>query len=84
MPPERLIQLSSIVSRESGAAPNVIEHYNRLRSTTISGTPSGVPMGTAMDNVAQLLSTNLPAGFQYEWAGEPRDLAKPVRKSGSF
>lgn len=69
-----LIQLSSIVSRETGAAPNVIEHYNRLRSATISGTPAGVPMGTAMDNVAQLLSTNMPSKFQYEWAGEARDL----------
>ncbi|MFN7139774.1 MAG: efflux RND transporter permease subunit, partial [Limisphaerales bacterium] len=75
-----LIQLSSIVSRETGAAPNVIEHYNRLRSATISGTPAGVPMGTAMENVAQLLSTNMPAQFQYEWAGESRDLQDAGRE----
>jgi multidrug efflux pump len=70
----QLIQLSSIVSRQSAAAPNVIEHYNRLRSATISGTLVGIPMGTAMDRVEQMLSTNLPPGLQYDWAGESRDL----------
>ena len=69
-----LIQLSSLVTKQSAAAPNAIEHYNRLRSATISGTPAGIPMGTAMERVEQLLSTNLPTGFRYEWAGESRDL----------
>lgn len=69
-----LIQLSSIVSRQSGAAPNAVEHYNRLRSCTISASPVGVPLGTAMDQVASILSTNLPAGFLYQWSGESRDL----------
>ncbi len=69
-----LIQLSALITRESSAAPNAIEHYNRLRSATISATPVGVPMGTAMDRVEQLLSTNLPPGFLYDWQGESRDL----------
>jgi len=71
---DQLIQLSSVISHDSGAAPNVIEHYGRLRSSTISGTPAGIPMGTAMERVSQILSTNLPAGYSYTWSGESRDL----------
>ena len=69
-----LIQLNSLVSRQSAAAPNAIEHYNRLRSSTISATPIGVPMGTAMERVEALLQSNLPPGFLFDWAGESRDL----------
>jgi multidrug efflux pump len=73
-----LIQLSAIVSYESGAAPNSIEHYNRLRSTTISASlatvPAKVPMGTAIDRVEALLKEDLPPGFLHDWTGEARDL----------
>jgi multidrug efflux pump subunit AcrB len=76
-----LIQLSSIITRESGAAPNAIEHFNRLRSATLSGTPIGMPMGTAMDRVEELLKTDLPAGFLYDWSGESRDLRDAGRET---
>lgn len=75
-----LIQLSTILSRESGAAPNTIEHYNRQRSTSISGTPVGIPIGTAVARTEQILSTNLPPGMSYTWAGEARDLADAGRE----
>lgn len=69
-----LIQVNSLVNRASGAAPNTIEHYNRIRSTTISASVIGVPLGTAMDRVESLLADDLPAGFLYTFAGESRDL----------
>lgn len=73
-----LIQLSSIVTKQTGAAPNTIEHYNRLRSATISAslaTGAGrVSMGTAIDRVEALMKDDLPPGFLYEWTGEARDL----------
>jgi multidrug efflux pump len=69
-----LIQLSSVVSYQVGAAPNRIEHYNRMRSATISGTPVGVPLGTVLVRVEDLLRTDLPGGFLYTWSGESRDL----------
>ena len=75
-----LIQLSSVVSHQSGAAPNAIEHYQRLRSATISATPVGVPMGTAMDRVEDLLRTDLPPGFSYAWSGESKDLLDAGRE----
>jgi multidrug efflux pump len=70
----RLIQLSGIVNRSEGAAPNAIEHYNRLRSATISASLNGVPLGTAVNRVEAILKAELPAGFSYEWAGESRDF----------
>lgn len=76
----KLIQMSTLVSREAGASPNAIEHYNRQRSATISGSPVGIPMGTALARAEQILSTNLPSGFRYEWAGEARDLRDAGRE----
>ncbi len=70
----RLIQLSSIVQRKVVVAANKIERYNRIRSATISGTPVGVTMGTAVDRVRALLDEQLPDGFMYDWSGESRDL----------
>jgi len=70
----RLIQLSAIVNRSEGAAPNAIEHYNRLRSATISASLNGVPLGTAVNRVEEILKAELPPGFSYEWAGESRDF----------
>jgi hydrophobe/amphiphile efflux-1 (HAE1) family protein len=70
----QLVQLSSIVARREGAAPNAIEHYNRLRSTTISASLSGVPLGTAIQRVETLLKDDLPAGFRSAWAGESKEF----------
>lgn len=69
-----LIQLSSLASHTVGAAPNVIEHYNRLRSATITATPVGMPLGNVMDVVDPLIRSGLPDGFTSDWAGESRDL----------
>jgi hydrophobe/amphiphile efflux-1 (HAE1) family protein len=70
----KLIQLSAIVNRSEGAAPNAIEHYNRLRSATISASLNGIPLGTAINRVDEMLKAELPPGFTYEWAGESRDF----------
>jgi multidrug efflux pump len=70
-----LIQLSSLVNRETGAAANAINHYGRLRSATISASPiPGAPLGTVVALAEQMLSRDLPAGTSYAWTGEARDL----------
>ena len=78
----RLIQLSSIVQRQVGVAPNKIERYNRIRSATISGTPMGVTMGTAVSRVKEMLEAHMPAGFLYDWSGESRDLQDAGQEIG--
>lgn len=69
-----LVQLSSIITRREGAAPNTIEHYNRLRSTTISASLVGIPLGTAIQRAEELLKDDLPPGFQHAWAGESKEF----------
>jgi multidrug efflux pump subunit AcrB len=69
-----LIQLSSVVNTRAGAAPNTIDHHGRLRCATITATPAGVTLGTAIRRVEAMLATELPPGFHYAWSGESRDL----------
>src|SRR6185436_18779852 len=41
---------------------------------TISASLNGVPLGTAINRVENLLKADLPAGFSFEWAAESRDF----------
>ena len=77
----QLVQLSSIITRREGATANTIEHYNRLRSTTISASLVGIPLGTAIQRVDALLKEDLPPGFLYDWAGESKEFTD---SSGEF
>jgi multidrug efflux pump len=70
----RLVQLSNVVKTSTGAGPNKIERFQRLRSTTIEGTPAGVTLGTAMARTEAVLGTMLPEGYSFDWRGEIRDL----------
>lgn len=70
----KLVQLSNVVITREGAGPNKIERFNRQRSSTIQGTPTGIPLGTAMDRVEAMLKESLPAGITYSWKGESLNL----------
>ncbi|MCB1041877.1 MAG: efflux RND transporter permease subunit [Acidobacteria bacterium] len=69
-----LVQLSNLVQVNEGAAANAIYRYQRIRSATIEGTPKGIPLGTAVEKTEALLQGALPAGFDYDWAGEADNL----------
>ncbi|HXG49152.1 MAG TPA: efflux RND transporter permease subunit [Methylomirabilota bacterium] len=69
-----LIQLSTVVKREAGAAPNAINHYARLRSASITASPGAVPIGTVVRETETLLAQELPAGFLYAWGGDAKNL----------
>ncbi len=69
-----LIQLSSLVSRSQGSAPNSISHYGRLRSASITASPGGTTIGSVVKQVEPLLG-DLPAGTLFAWEGEAKNLA---------
>lgn len=69
-----LTQLSNVVNLVPSGGANAINHYNRYRSATIEGTPVNMPLGTVLQRVEEILPEVLPAGFQYEWAGQAEDL----------
>jgi multidrug efflux pump len=70
-----LIQLSSIVTHTQGAAPNAINHYGRLRSSSITASPGIVPIGTVVKEVEAMLARELPAGCLYAWGGDAKSLS---------
>jgi hydrophobe/amphiphile efflux-1 (HAE1) family protein/NodT family efflux transporter outer membrane factor (OMF) lipoprotein len=70
----KLVQLSNVVNYDAGAGPSAINHYNRYRSATLEGTPVGVPLGTIIPRVKEILKEGMPEGISYDWAGETRDL----------
>lgn len=69
-----LVQLANLINYEGGAGPNKIERFGRLRSTTIEGTPAGIPLGNAMNRATEILEETLPPGFSFDWKGEARNL----------
>src|SRR5438034_4811184 len=71
---DQLIQLSSLVTHEQGAAPNSINHYGRLRSASITASPGTVPIGTVVKEVEGMLAKDLPVGFLYAWGGDAKSL----------
>jgi multidrug efflux pump len=71
-----LIQLSSLVTRTQGAAPNAINHYGRLRSSSITASTGTVPIGSVVGEVEKMLATELPPGFLYAWGGDAKSLAE--------
>lgn len=79
-----LVQLANVVRVEEGAGPNAIERFQRQRSTTIEGTPVGMPLGTAMDKAEAIIREALPSGFIYDWKGEGRNLRESSRDIYGF
>ena len=69
-----LVQLSNVVRMTEGAGPNVIERFQRRRSTTIEGSPVAGNLGSVMERVEKILNESLPPDFSYEWKGEARSL----------
>ncbi|MGK2740298.1 efflux RND transporter permease subunit [Tepidicaulis sp. LMO-SS28] len=68
-----LIALDNIVEVEEGAGPSEIHHTNRMRSAGISAsTPPGVPLGDALAKLEGHLEDNMPAGTNYELAGQAK------------
>lgn len=77
-----LIQLSNVVTYETGGGPSSINHFNRFRSATIEATPVDIPLGTAVNRVKSILKEDLPSGFRYEWNGEAADLVEASNQIG--
>lgn len=68
------VQLSNLVTLETGAGPNAIARFARQRAATIEATPMGMTLGNAMDRAEEILATELQPGFGWHWRGEARDL----------
>jgi multidrug efflux pump len=66
-----LVQLANVVRVEETLAPKELNHYNRVRSATISANLApGVSLGQALDDLDHIAEANLPPGVKREFAGQ--------------
>ncbi|MEO8398428.1 MAG: efflux RND transporter permease subunit [Ignavibacteriaceae bacterium] len=66
-----LVQLANVVKVEKTVAPKELNHYNRIRSATISANLiPGVTIGQALDDLDRITAEKLPAGIKREYAGQ--------------
>ncbi len=69
-----MVPLDSVVRLRETTAPQVISHFNLFRSAEITGNPApGRSSGQTLDAMEQLARANLPAGYDFAWAGQSRE-----------
>jgi multidrug efflux pump len=71
----QLVQLSNLVQIKETVAPKELNHFNRLRSATISANLApGVALGDALTFMDQAAKDVLPAGTQTALDGQSREF----------
>jgi multidrug efflux pump len=71
----QLIQLSAVARVNETVGPQSLNHFNRVRSFTLSaGLAPGFTLGAALDSLNRVAREILPAGSTIELAGESREL----------
>jgi multidrug efflux pump len=77
-----LVQLTNVVSVNETVAPKELNHFNRVRSATVSASLApGVTLGTALDDLDRIAGANLPSSIRRELAGQSREYRE---SSGSL
>jgi multidrug efflux pump len=66
-----LVQLANVVRVEETLAPKELNHYNRVRSASITANlVPGVSLGQALDDLDRIAAEKLPSGMKREYAGQ--------------
>lgn len=66
-----LVQLANVVRIDETLAPKELNHYNRVRSATITANLlPGVSLGQALDDLDRISSEKLAVGMKREYAGQ--------------
>jgi len=70
----RLVQLASVVDLAETVGPNQINHFNRRRAITVSGSPAGIPLGEALAQLRAAADEVVPSDFETDVAGQTQDF----------
>jgi len=66
-----LVPLANVVNIEKTVAPKELNHYNRIRSATLTASLiPGVTIGQALDDLDRIANEKLPPGIKREYAGQ--------------
>jgi len=77
-----LVQLANVVQIEESVAPKELNHYDRVRSATITANLApGVSLGEALDDLDAIAARTLPAGIRTDLSGQSREFRE---SSGSL
>jgi multidrug efflux pump len=69
-----LIQLANLVDVQETVAPKELNHFNRVRSASITASLApGVRLGSALDQLDLIAQNDLPPGIDREVAGQSRE-----------
>jgi len=70
-----LMQLANVVKIKETVAPKELNHYNRVRSASITASlMPGVSLGQALDDLDKITAKDLPPGIKRELAGQSREF----------
>ncbi len=70
-----LVQLANVVSVNETVAPKELNHYNRVRSATITANIApGVSLGQALDDLDRIAESNLPGTIKRELSGQSKEF----------
>jgi multidrug efflux pump len=70
-----LVQLANVVKVKETVAPKELNHYNRVRSATISANLIPVvSLGQALDALDKIARTELPATVRHELGGQSKEF----------
>ena len=66
-----LVQLANVVRVKKTVAPKELNHYNRVRSATITASLApGFTLGQALDDLDRIAAEKLPSNIKHEYAGQ--------------
>lgn len=70
-----LVQLATVVNVNETVAPKELNHFNRVRSATISASLApGVDLGTALDDLDRIAESDLPPAIDRDLYGQSREF----------
>jgi multidrug efflux pump len=70
-----LVQLANVVNLRETVAPKELNHYNRVRSATLTANLApGVSLGTALDALDGIAKESLPLSIKHELSGQSREF----------
>jgi multidrug efflux pump len=76
-----LVQLASVVKVRETVGPKELNHYNRVRSATITATLApGFTLGQALDDLDRIAATDLPPGTKRELSGQSLEFREASGK----
>lgn len=76
-----LIQLANVVKVRETVAPKELNHFNRIRSATITANlPPGVSLGTALDDLDKIAKNDLSSGISTDLAGQSLEFRESSSK----